>query len=332
MQKNRIREDFDMVNPNDEELKLNQKLTVGVGMVDSANLITMFVFYLKDAWLVLLQETARFILFPVSASITMVQMILAWRKAKLENSSDAWVHAGVEIVVGLGLITAMVGSLIAAPIFAAVAPFIFTVLLALKTLYTIGKAFYYSYKAYEAGQQAESASEVDKPTWIERQKDYQTKAYQHGITAFALVLLTIAVPFVMILLKPIVPILGVIAGALGFIYGAYQLYMGCTSTDSSSPAPAPAKQAEDKKDAFAEPKPAPSPKPERRKSLVDPDKQQTGSQEVIKKQNIGSARTVHEVSIYAHKEDAAKKDDFPEAPVIAIGSNYGTDKSGLIAK
>ena len=210
---------------------INEQVDNVVGIVDSLNLSTTFIMMLTEVLERLVDEMAKFVLYPVSIVTGLLKAGLAWRQAYLNKGDNgAVVSAVVQTVsaVAMGIIT--LGGLVASAIFAAIAPFAFTLILAAKTLFHFGASIYHGVQSLLAD------------TEYERNK-HRAAAKEHLIGTVALTLATIAIAAVTIFAKPIVGILGIIAGVIG---AAYSLYNVLTTTvpdplpKSFSPSPIPA--------------------------------------------------------------------------------------------
>ena len=191
--------------------RLNQQVDLAFGVLDSANFTTIFTLFLTEVTTRMLQDTARFILFPVSGAMAAIHAILAIRQAKLNGGKNGTLlNAVIESVSALAVITAVVGGFVAASIFATVSPIIFTAIMSAKTLYHFGATCYYLGCA---------AIEKDK----QLKAEYRAAAFGHGVATTAGALATVAVALVMIAAKPLLGILGIVSGAIGMGFALYNL-------------------------------------------------------------------------------------------------------------
>jgi hypothetical protein len=197
----------------------NQQASLIVGAADAMTLSTIFFMFLSEVMHRMLEETARFALFPVAAALSLIRAGLAWRQAKLdEGRNGTLAAAGVETVTALAVSTAVIGGLALGAVFAAVSPIIFVVTMAAKTLFHLGSAAYYLAKSF-------------MPSISNDERDaFRSAARSHAVGALAVGLATIAIGFVMIAAKPIVAIVGVIAGLIGTAYSLYKFFSTPTSS------------------------------------------------------------------------------------------------------
>lgn len=173
------------------------KVGVVVGAFDSLNLATIFSLFLKDFLHQFLEQTGKYFLFPVAAAASLISATLAWRQAYLDRKTRSIGRALVETGAALAITTVVIGSLVAASIFAAIAPVVFAAVLAAKTLYHAASAFYYFL-----------------------QGDYAL-AKANTVATFAGVLATVAVVGVMLLGKTALAVAGIAAGVVGTVYAVY---------------------------------------------------------------------------------------------------------------
>lgn len=184
------------------------KLGLGLAAADSINLSLIFI--LKQYFAEALAGLGHTIVFPFAAGASLIQASIALYQAKKEGYKKRGVlKAVVEGVGALAVVTAVVGSFIAATLFATVAPLIFTVVSAAKTLYLAGSAAYYGVKSYLVTAQ-------------DKKEKYKNMALAFGVGAFINALATVAIGLVMVAGKISFGVLGVIAGAIGAAYTAYQ--------------------------------------------------------------------------------------------------------------
>ena len=204
------------------KIMINQKMDLVLGTFDTANLISIFSLFFTEVTRRMLDETARFVLFPVSATFAGIRAILAIRQAKLTNGkNDTLSNAIIETIAAIAIITATIGGFVAATAFAAVSPIIMTVTTAVKGAYHLGLTAYYLAKGYVA----------EDP--ILKAENYGA-ARGHSIATTALALITVAVATVMIAAKPLLGILAIVGGSIGFVYNLYHLM-----TDPAIPPEAP---------------------------------------------------------------------------------------------
>jgi hypothetical protein len=188
---------------------INQNVSTTVGIVDSLNIITIFTLFLKDVFRKMLEETARFILFPMAAAFPIIQACLAWRQASIDRGKNGTLaKAVVETAAAIAITTAVIGALVTTTLFAFAAPMIFTATLAAKTLFHFGAACYYWGKSVATSDEAKKTA-------------YRAAARGNMVGATALVLSTIAVAGVMLLAKPLMALIGITAGFIAISYSIY---------------------------------------------------------------------------------------------------------------
>ncbi len=215
-------------NPAEQEAQQqanNQTIMLSVGVLDSLTITAIFTMFLSAVMRKALEETWRFVLFPLAACNAVIEASLAWRQARLERGKNGTKEkAVVETIAALGIGTAVVGTFVAASVFALAAPIIFSAIMGFKTLFHLGSAGYY------LGKSAATKDPVKK-------NQYRQVAYANAVGAVALVLASVAVSLVMIALKPIMGILGVVAGAISATSCVYHLYKLRKNKVSVNPAP-----------------------------------------------------------------------------------------------
>jgi len=190
----------------------NHKVDLSVGIVDSLNLTTLFTLFLDEVLTRFLEETARFILFPIAGAAAVIRAGLAWRQARIDyKNGSIGAEVWVETVAALAISTAIIGGFVATAIFATVAPIIFAVTMAAKSLFNFGAACYY------LGKSMVESEDEDK------KQGYRDAAYAYAVGALAGTLATIAVTAVMILAKPLMAVFGIAAGFIGMVFTAYKL-------------------------------------------------------------------------------------------------------------
>lgn len=222
---------------NAKKILNNQRIDLAVGTVDSLAISTIFTMFLTEVMQRFLEESARFVLFPIAAASAVIRAGLAWRQAKLENGKNGSVgRAIVETIAALAVGTAVVGGLVATALFATISPIIFTATMGAKTLFHLGSASYYWGK---------SAKTHDS----EKREQYRNAARTHLIGTVASGLVTFAVGFVMLAAKSMVAVLGISAGVVTAGLSFYNLLKSCIkkpgdektlrSDDIASVAPVP---------------------------------------------------------------------------------------------
>lgn len=175
---------------------------------------TVFAFFFNEATATVLQNTlAHLILFPLAAATDVVKTLLAAidlfkaRNKNLGTVAVLLIEAAKAILVG----TAVVGGIVAAAAFAALAPILFTIALGGATLYGLGLTIFNGYK-WATTPKNSPMREVYKEN---------TKAYAKGTGLGAV--LTTAVGIIMILKAPVVStVLAVTAAVSAAAYGIWK--------------------------------------------------------------------------------------------------------------
>lgn len=175
----------------------SMKVGVVVGALDSMTLATIFTLFLKDFLHQFLEQTGKYFLFPLAAAASLISAVLAWRQAYLDRKTRSIGRALVETGAALAITTVVIGSLVAASIFAAIAPVVFATVLGLKTFYHAASALYYFL-----------------------QGDYGL-AKANAVATLAGVFATVAVVGVMLLGKTALAVAGITAGVIGTVYAVY---------------------------------------------------------------------------------------------------------------
>jgi hypothetical protein len=197
------------------ESAINQRVDLTLGIVDSLTISSIFTLFLKDVFRKMLEETARFILFPLSGAIAVIRAALAIRQASIDKGQNGTVtRAVIEVAAAAAISTAVVGGFVAASIFATIAPLIFTATLAAKTLFHTGSAVYYWGQSVLAAKR----NETDNAT------HYRNVARTHAVGATALTLATVAIAGVMLLGKTILAVVGLVSGAIATASSVHTLF------------------------------------------------------------------------------------------------------------
>jgi hypothetical protein len=199
---------------------LVQKMDSGWALADSINM--SLIFLLKQYFAEALAGLGHMLMFPFAALASLIRASFAFYQAKKEGyKKRSVVQALVEGVTALAITAAVLGSLIAATLFATVAPIIFTAVSAVKTLYHLGAAFYYGVKAF-------STEEVNK------NEKYKNRAVAFGVGSFINALATVAIGLVMVAGNVSLGLLGMGAGMIGVIYTTYQIVKGQKKTSQAA--------------------------------------------------------------------------------------------------
>jgi hypothetical protein len=218
------------------EIDKIQEAELVAGSLDLGIFTLIFSMFLKDTWKKLFMESWRYFLFPISASISVVQAVLAWRKTQIDKNinnsykSNLFTNAVLTTASSAVVISALLISFVFTTVSAIVAPILFTTVTAIRGLFHAGSAFFYWGKSAFANTQATKAeTNEDGVAAIELFKkadEYRTKAYTNAINATASILSSGAIFSVMILAKSIFAIMGLVGGgfgALNLIYATYEM-------------------------------------------------------------------------------------------------------------
>src|SRR5690349_11810193 len=114
----------------DKAIANNQMATAAVVATESLDLAAIYTMFLKPTMHALLEETAKFIMFPIAAAASIITAALMWRHAYLDRNkknnakSRNIVRAVVETVAAAAVTTAVIGGLAATATFALATPII----------------------------------------------------------------------------------------------------------------------------------------------------------------------------------------------------------------
>lgn len=147
------------------------------------------------------------ILFPLAGFFSLYRAVFAWRGLFLEGASQSklW-HITMETLAALAISTAVIGGIVAEAIFKTISPLIFTVLLAVKTVYNLMASLLYGFRAYLSGK--DSAYQLFKA---------------NAFATFTNALSTVACGFVFVAQQVSMAVLGIAAGVLTAAYALYHV-------------------------------------------------------------------------------------------------------------
>ena len=209
----------------EEAILQGQKIATAVGFLDSVNFGGIFALFLKDFLRQVLEQTLKYILFPLAILTSAIQALLAWRDAKLARGRHGTlVRAIIETIAFAAITTAIIGALAFTALFANIPAMIFTIVLGGKTFFHAGSAAYYLGKSTITNNPAEK-------------KQYREIAKGNAIASVACLFSASAVVGVMLLGKEILAILGLVASVIGISfssYRGYQLYKASHAKKSDS--------------------------------------------------------------------------------------------------
>ncbi|MBV9575484.1 MAG: hypothetical protein JO149_02545 [Gammaproteobacteria bacterium] len=197
------------------QLDNNERAELAGKFLDSFTLTAIYFMFVKDFLHQILEEFVKYILFPAVIFFSAWQAITAWRRAWLEKgkSRNNIFKAIVETVATLAISVAVIGSIAAATIFGAIAPFIFTAVTTFKALFHLGSACYFGYKAATASDPVKKA-------------EHRAMAKQHGIATAAGVLALAAVVGVFVLGKVVMAGVGIVVAFFGMGVALYKAMVG----------------------------------------------------------------------------------------------------------
>lgn len=172
-------------------------------------------------------EVAHYALFPVAGALSLIRAGLVWRQVKLEQGQqnlkqgqknetkakavlETWTGLAISFAVACSVAISAGVTAAAIAAVAAVAPFIFTVALAVKSVYSLGAACYYAYKAYH---------EKDE----DKRNEYKQAAIGNMISFVVGSMITVAVGFVFLAAQPVWALLGFAGAAFGVGAGTFAL-------------------------------------------------------------------------------------------------------------
>lgn len=202
--------------PRNKSLQTIEKIDFSVRMVESMNIMGIFIFFLSDVLKQAFIEIGRFIFFPMAMAISIIQAILSIKKAHITKDTNLILQAVLNTICAVATMIAVIGGIIASGIFGAFAPFILIGTLSLKCLFCMGSAAYYWHQSVIAQTPQDKAH-------------YRGLAKANMVGVIALLLGIAAITAVMVFLKPFLAPVGVVSGAIG---GGFSLYKKWTSLGS----------------------------------------------------------------------------------------------------
>jgi hypothetical protein len=150
-------------------------------------------------------------MLPFAALCSIVIAVLAWRQAQLANYEGYAVAKAIVETLGAAAITiavtgALVSALLLSTAFTLAGPVIFAVTFGLKALFHAGAAIYFGIKQF-----------MEKNA--EKKTELRGKCKDAAISSIVGILGTTAIIGVMLLAKPALVYLGIVAGAIGTAFG-----------------------------------------------------------------------------------------------------------------
>lgn len=212
-----------LVNPNSPASKvythqrkiyINHKLDSAALAADSLDISAVFTFTLTTALTAILEQTAKYILFPGAVLFNGMRMLLAWRDVALHRGEKSLIKnyvlgALIESVAFVGISVAVLGAFIATAIFANITPVIFAAVMGFKALSNFARV---SFALYEFAT-ARTAAE---------QLVYQKQMFTLAAAATASLFAGVAVLGAMIYMQHLLSIFGIAAGFIGLSVAAYK--------------------------------------------------------------------------------------------------------------
>lgn len=199
-----------------ENEKINhQRMSLIFGIFDSLNLAAIFSLFLENFLARLLEETLKYILFPLAALFSIIEALGAWGDVMLTDESSpiqGFIKSAavIKTISAIAITVAVVGILAAGAIFGAISPVIFSVTIGAKTLFHAIATPYYMIKACL----------TDDPF---EQNTYKQLAKDNFISSVVGLLATSAIVGVFALGHAVVTGVGIVAGALAAVYGSFKL-------------------------------------------------------------------------------------------------------------
>lgn len=176
-----------------------------VGTVESTNLAGIFL----QIGLKIMTTTAEKIMFPISAGCSIIHALLTYRQLYLEKGKDRATifRAVVQTISAAAITTVFIGTFTLAAVFASAGPIIFSTVLAVNSLISLGSACYY----------------FGKYSLSKNHNDLE-KAKANTIGFIATALGTVAVGSVMLAGQIACAAIGIAAGLIGTIHALYNIY------------------------------------------------------------------------------------------------------------
>lgn len=219
-----------------EAVRKNAIAKTAAATADTATLTTIFVLLAKETLKIAFEQLAKYILLPVAVLAQTLQMAFAWRHAKLNKfKGRSLVTALVETAATALIATAVIGGLVLQTAFSVVAPLLFAITFAGKTLYNFASSIYYGIS---------SVRESD-PYEKERKVKIAKECMIGGVVG---AIATVAVVGVMLLGKTAMAVLGIIAGVLGTIFGIAKA-VELANKNSDRPSAPPYMRVDDENDS-----------------------------------------------------------------------------------
>lgn len=202
---------------NHEIIRKHQLGELTVSAVDALDISFIFTMFAKQTYQLWLESYFKYALFPIAAAANIIKALLAWRGVAIERNEQTGkvktnlvLRAMVETLVAAAITVAVVGGLAFASIFSSVSPIIFTAALAAKSFYHLLASVYYFGKASAA-------------TTLESKKENRNLAVSNAVIGAAVGLTSAAVALVMIVAKPFLAPLGILAGLIGASFAIVKL-------------------------------------------------------------------------------------------------------------
>lgn len=180
-----------------------QKQRLVTAAADSMDVAAIFSMFLHDLTRQFLQQMGKYFLFGGAGIISLALPMLSWREYAISKKPNILLRSIVETIVGLGIATAVVGTLFWKSLFAIAGPAIFASALGAKALlYHLPSAIFY------AGVASVATDPASRKTAIDQVK-------QHSVATIAGALVTSAVIGVMLLGKTVMAVCGIASGIIG---------------------------------------------------------------------------------------------------------------------
>lgn len=179
----------------------------------------------------LFEQITRYFMLPIAAASAIIISILTWRQAHLNHYQGHTVAKAVfETICAAALTTAVIGTFAVTALFAMAGPVMIAAAFGAKALFNLGSALYFGIQA------ARTSDPVKK-------YEFRKQAAESAIGAIVGIGTTAAVIAVMLLAKPVLAIIGIMAGA----FGCAAAIIKCV--DLTNPKPGQKVEAEKKDDS-----------------------------------------------------------------------------------
>ncbi|HTM62987.1 MAG TPA: hypothetical protein VL360_00645 [Gammaproteobacteria bacterium] len=181
-----------------------RKTGIGISSVLAMDTLDLsLIFYFATVFKPLFESILKFALLPIAFISSWIVSALTLRQAYLKNfPGQLTAKAIIEFVCAAALTASILGGFIAAAAFAVAGPAVIACAFGFKSLYNLGSAIYFGVKAA-------------KTTDPSQKYELKKQAIESAISGCIGALSTAGVITVLLLAKPFMAILGIMAGAIG---------------------------------------------------------------------------------------------------------------------